>query len=539
MCTNRLGCGVAGSLGRMLALGVALLLCGVCSAGRFVSITVLHTCDLHGHVRPTHDYAGNPDLGGLARCATKIRELRKKADNVLVLDVGDTLQGTPASLLAGGETIVASMNALGYDAWVLGNHEFDWGTAKLAPRILQAKMPVLNADLLPPDDAPAPIREALARVQSFVMREFEGVRVAVIGLNTPGIPGWIPAGKLEGVRFAEPIPTLKRAVRDAQNAGADVLVLAVHQGFRPWGDSEANRINAIASVAPELDVILGAHTHREHESVILDDTLYVQAGYHGITLGEVEIQYDKKRRRVSRRTSRLHRMTKEVRQDPEVLRICKAYLEKAERMLDERIGVAAARFDVKGAPARETAVHSLFFDSIRAALAKRGTKVDAVLHGVLDHDYALSRGPVTMREVWRIVPYENTIVVLEMRAKHLRGILDENAARPRSYKFLGIGGELKAALDFDAEDGKRLVSLTDAKGRAVEPDQRIVVAMNSYDFAGWRSRSPTMQAALEDAATRVEETDLDTRSAVAEFIRARKSVEPHVENGWRTVERGE
>ena len=95
--------------------------------GNTVTISILHTTDLHGHILPTVDYDGHPNLGGLARCATQIRQWQSEAPNSILLDVGDVYQGTEVSLRARGANMIRCLNALRYDAWVVGNHEFDWG----------------------------------------------------------------------------------------------------------------------------------------------------------------------------------------------------------------------------------------------------------------------------------------------------------------------------------------------------------------------------------------------------------------------------
>ncbi len=492
---------------------------------------MLHTTDLHGHIRPTHDYEGNPDLGGLARCATAIRDVRKAQDNVVLVDVGDTIQGTPASLFSEGRMMMRCLNHLNYDAWVPGNHEFDWGADKLAACIAAAEFPVLNADLRIPEGSTKPIHQTLAKTRAYVMLEFDGVKLALVGLNTPGMPSWHTPRRRQAVRFADSVASVQRAVADARDEGADILVLAAHQGFRAWGDDYANQINAISEEVPELHVILGAHSHRMEEGIVLDDALYAQAGYHGITLGRIDIQYDKARSRVSRRSSELLLMDSSVAQDPEILRLCRDDLERADDRLAETLGIAESPFAVDGAPRRETAVHNLFFDSIRSALAERDVRVDAVLHGVLNRDYRLAAGPVTRREVWRIVPYENTVVVLTLDARHLRAILDRNAEKVRSYKFLGIGG-LKVRFNPKADEGERVLSLTRADGAEVQDDERLSIAMNSYDFAGWRHKTEVMKLVLDDPSTSVVETDLDTRTAVEKYIQTNESIAPHTESWW-------
>src|SRR5437762_6497361 len=92
-----------------------------------VRISILHTTDLHGHILPTADYGGNPDRGGLARCVTQIRRWQKENANSILIDIGDVYQGTDLGLRSKGELMIDLFNYLKYDAWIIGNHEFDWG----------------------------------------------------------------------------------------------------------------------------------------------------------------------------------------------------------------------------------------------------------------------------------------------------------------------------------------------------------------------------------------------------------------------------
>src|SRR6266403_3338321 len=129
-----------------LVCGVLILLASRLSA-REVSITILHTCDLHGNVLPTESYEGKTNLGGIARCATVIRQIRAQEKNVLLVDAGDTMQGTPVSFLSDGQVMVKYLNHLHYDSWTWGNHEFDWGLGKLGANAEHAEVPIVVANI--------------------------------------------------------------------------------------------------------------------------------------------------------------------------------------------------------------------------------------------------------------------------------------------------------------------------------------------------------------------------------------------------------
>src|SRR5258708_23524067 len=113
-----------------------------------VCISILHTTDLHGHILPTSDYDGNPDRGGMARCITQIRRWRRKNRNAILIDVGDVYQGTEVSLRNKGELMIDLFNHLKYDAWIVGNHEFDLGIEPFQRALQRSTMPVLAANTL-------------------------------------------------------------------------------------------------------------------------------------------------------------------------------------------------------------------------------------------------------------------------------------------------------------------------------------------------------------------------------------------------------
>src|SRR5204862_923409 len=113
-----------------------------------VCISILHTTDLHGHILPTADYNGNPDYGGLARCVAQIRRWRRQNANSILIDVGDVYQGTDVSLRNKGELMIDLFNHLRYDAWIVGNHEFDWGIETFLNALQRSAMPVLAANTL-------------------------------------------------------------------------------------------------------------------------------------------------------------------------------------------------------------------------------------------------------------------------------------------------------------------------------------------------------------------------------------------------------
>src|SRR6266576_3167722 len=194
-----------------------------------VCISILHTTDLHGHILPTADYNGTPDYGGLARCAAQTRRWRRQNSNSILIDVGDVYQGTDVSLRNKGELMIDLFNYLKYDAWVIGNHEFDWGMEPFTNALQKSAMPVLGANTTldgKPAGSSSDSQHPFGKVQSFIVKEIEGIKVAIIGITTPGMSFWLPRDFTVGTEFQYPVESVRLAIAKANREGADAIVLA-------------------------------------------------------------------------------------------------------------------------------------------------------------------------------------------------------------------------------------------------------------------------------------------------------------------------
>src|SRR5437870_1627876 len=232
-----------------------------------VCISILHTTDLHGHILPTADYNGNSDYGGLARCAAQIRQWRRQNSNSILIDVGDVYQGTEVSLRNKGTLMIDLFNHLKYDAWIVGNHEFDWGVETFLNVLAKSAMPVLAANISLDGAAAGDFRDAkhpFAKVQPYALKEIAGIKIAIIGVATPGMPFWFRPEFIRGFDFRYPVEFVRQAIAKAKSEGANAIVLAGHMGLKPrtGGDDFANNVGSLTTEFPDAAVFIAGHTHQ-------------------------------------------------------------------------------------------------------------------------------------------------------------------------------------------------------------------------------------------------------------------------------------
>ena len=488
------------------AVGWGLLACG--AAAREVPVTLLHTADLHGRmaVLAPSDDADRP-AGGLLRLATLIRKVREDVPRALLLDAGDTLQGSPEGYATRGRMIIEAMERLGYDAWVLGNHEFDWGLPTLARRVEETTLAVLAANIVPLPGTPHP----LPRLRPYSIHEVDGIRVLVVGLTTPGIPNWSLPDLIGTLQFPSGVDTLRRLLPELRAAAPDVWVLVTHQGYRGGFTDHANEVASLIRAFPEFDVIIGGHTHAFVPGQMIGGILYAQAGSHGAVLGRVDLVYDTVQRRVVRKEGRLIPVRADTPEDPEIAQAFGPELDRMRARLRRRIGSLAAPITPRAdAPGQSSAERLL-----RAAIAE-AVDADIVVHGTLS-SAVLQPGPVTEADLWRLVPYENRIGIARLTFRELREILEENLAHRDGRRRMGIAGA-RATIRPDAPEGRRVRALRLPDGRAAHPRRRVRVAFNSYTLASAGGRFPRLRQLAMQPEARFELTEVETRDAVRAYL---------------------
>ena len=462
-----------------------------------VTVSILHTTDLHGHILPTVDYNDHPDLGGLARCATQIRQWQRANPNSILLDIGDVYQGTELGLRTRGATMIRCLNALAYDAWVVGNHDFDWGLEALSDCVALSAMPVLAGNAMMNGKAVGRLDDpagALGRMRPCLVKDVAGFRIAIVSLTTPALATWLPPEDRAGFELLDPVEALRVLMREVAAQRPDAIVLAGHMGLTRR-DDYANRVGALTREFPRLAVYIGGHTHQNHSSETINNVLYTQADHYGIYAGKVDLTFDRATRRLVGRDAVTVRMNRDVALDPLVLSVARAELDAADQILARPIGELAEPFGVTSSFGRPSDIERLIGSAMIAALRKSGVEVDAVVHGLFDDRHPLATGMKTVADAWAVLPYENQVVTLEVSRDDLLALAQDLGASRDLRNLMGV-----RVVASEGPKGIQVDELRASDGSPLPAKPSYRVALNSYDSQSGGQRFPVVAKLVAGAS---------------------------------------
>ncbi|MGI5140778.1 MULTISPECIES: bifunctional metallophosphatase/5'-nucleotidase [unclassified Streptomyces] len=502
------------------------------------SLTVMGTTDLHGHVfnwdyfkdAEYADKAGN--ALGLARISTLVDQVRQEKGhcNTLLLDAGDTIQGTPLTyyyakvdpITAKGGPVhpmAQAMNAIGYDAAALGNHEFNYGIETLRKFESQCDFPLLGANAV---DAKT-LKPAFPPyfVKKFHVPGAPPVKVAVLGLTNPGIAIWDKAYVQGKLAFPGLEEQAAKWVPKLRAMGADVVVVSAHSGTSgnsSYGDQLPYAEDAAANVArqvPGIDAILVGHAHLEipelkvvneqtGKTVVLSEPLcYAER----LTLFDIELVFVKGKWEVESVAASL-RNSNTVADDPKITKLLTDEHTKVVQYVNQVVGKATETLTTVDARYKDAPIIDLITkvqeDVVKAALA--GTEYAAL--PVIAQASPFSRtseipaGNVTIRDLSSLYVYDNTLVAKLMTGAQVRAYLEYSAeyfvqtaagapvdvekltnanGRP-DYNYDYVSG-LQYEIDIAQAAGSRIKNLT-YNGAPLDDARQFVLAVNNYRANG-------------------------------------------------------
>ncbi len=503
-------------------------------AERF-DLIVAATTDVHGRLRGWDYYANAPDSArSLAGAATIVDSLRRAHPNrVVLVDAGDLLQGNPLLFVAAKvapppvHPVMAAMNVMRYDAAVVGNHEFNYGVPLLRAALAQAAFPFLAAN----------VRDAIGQpfVAPFTIVVRGGVRIGIVGATTPGSMVWDRDNLLAArLTVSDIVPAVRAAVAAARRQQAHVIVVLLHAGLNEAStyDTLATGLpseNVAARVAREIDgidLVVFGHSHKFLVDSTINGALLVQPRNWAASVSVASLTVE-----------RVKRSWKVVGHRGQAVVV--AGHQESPAVLAASAGTHRATVAWVNAPSGRTAVRWRA-DSARVAdmpitdlvneVMRRESGADLSVTAAFSLDANLDTGQITIANVSKLYPYENTLRAIRISGAQLRALLEHSARYYRSLTADGHipdGGIIDPAvpgfnfdilsgaeytIDLTRPVGSRITRLA-FRGHAIAPTDSFTLALNNYRHSGGGGYS------MLSGAPVVYQKDVDIRQLVIDEVR--------------------
>jgi len=474
-----------------LMIAAGLVLSTTALAQDKFKLTLLHTNDTHAH----HEPQSNGD-GGVARQAAVLKQIRAEGGNTLLVDAGDRFTGTLFHNYYRGQDNVKLMNALGYDAMALGNHEFDNGLDVLSDFLAGVQFPVLAANLIA-DDMPA-----ASRVMPSATVDVGGQKIGLIGLVTAETPEiTINFPDKEKLQWRDDYAAVVNAEAEKLSAaGVNKIILITHIGLGIDQQTAAQLKN--------VDVIVGGHSHTllsdtykaagEHDyPETIDDAdgnpvYIVQAGDRTRYLGRLNLEFDAEGN-ITRARGDTILLSRYITPDPDVQALLDELAQPINELKQTPVSsqdgatvVSQVMLSNKDCRQSECAIGNLITDALRA---ETGAHIALMNGGGIRAD--IDEGPVTIGEVLSVLPFGNTVATLKLSGEGVLAALENGVSRigagSGTGRFAQVSG-LRYRFDASQDPGSRIVSAelqqADGSYTALDPAAQYSIATNNFMRTG-------------------------------------------------------
>ncbi|MBD3224090.1 MAG: bifunctional metallophosphatase/5'-nucleotidase [Caldithrix sp.] len=530
------------------------------------TLYILHTTDVHGQIYPYDYYHDTPANNSLAHIYNRIVEYRKNHNNVMLLDGGDLIQGSPFShyfnMIENSvlHPIILTMNYMGYDAFAVGNHDIEQGLPVYESLRRQSHFPWLSANGV--------LDDGRTYFEPYTIVKRNGIRVGIIGLTTPAIPMWLDSTLYPGINWKDMVKSAKNYARKLRPK-VDLLVGLFHAGFeeaysagqtKALGLPNENASLLVAKALPQFDIIFAGHSHREVVSsdiqftknnksqhrLELDgkSTLLINSGARAHNLGVTRIILRMEENHSDRWQiiSKAGWLEKVVDFQPSIAikRLLQSHHKKTLTYIRNPIAQTLDTLSSKHARFKDTP----FVELINRAQMHH-TRTDISFAAVFNDRFVLEPGPIRVKDVYNMYWYENFLYTLKMSGKQIKDFLEYSAnyyqlsddtltTNPQMAGFnYDMAEGLQYTIDVSKTPGERISTIIHLKTqKPLNPDSLYTVAMNSYRATGGGGH---LAAAGIQQPSIIYKSTVQIRTILIDYLKNKKIIHARADNNWRII----
>ncbi len=532
------------ALALVMVLGTFVMPVGVFAEGHEITITILGTTDLHANIY-NYSYENGEDVDnlGMAKVYSVIQAIREDNPNALLVDNGDTIQGTILSddlyntRMDLEHPVIDVMNFMGYDSMVLGNHEFNFGVDLVDKIVEEAEFPILGANVKYAESGDY-------LTEPYVIIEVEGVKVGILGLTNPNIPRW-DGPKVTELEFTNPVESVGEHIDQMKEDGADIIIVTAHMGYEEEYAGSGDGAELIIEAYPEIAAVLTGHAHVT-ESQKVGNTLVGGAADAGEQVVRFDFDLVMDGDEWTLADSRVEVIdVVEYPASEELREYAAEYHQNTLDFLVDVIGVVEADFappsEIPGIPEaqiRDTAVIDLINN-----VQLEATGADVAGAALFSPNSNLEAGDVTYADIFGIYKYPNTLIGIEVTGEELKDYMEWSASYYNTYapgdinisfnpNIRGYNYDMFQGVEYKVDvtkpAGERIVDLM-FNGEPLLPEDTLKLAINNYRYGGLKNME------IISGTPYFESDPKSLRSYIADYIAENTPIAPEVDNNWEVI----
>jgi 2',3'-cyclic-nucleotide 2'-phosphodiesterase (5'-nucleotidase family) len=489
--------------------------------GHYLDVQLLGVNDFHGQIDITRKVAGQ-EVGRADYLASFLKEREAENENTLLVHAGDMVgASSPTSALLQDEPTVEIMNELGFDVGTLGNHEFDEGVDEMM-RLINggshpktgefegADFPYVAANVVD-KETQKPI------LPPYTIKKVKGVKIGFIGVVLSDTPDIVTPSGTAGVEFTDETEAINKAAKELKKKGVKAMVVLAHNPVEQssTGEVSGELAEMANTVDDEIDVMFGAHNHRNVNAVV-DHKLLVQAYSYGTAFADVDLKIDRRTKDITEKKAEIvTTFQKGVTPDAKITEILKNAEEQVAPIINEVVGNASKLLSGESTYSGESVLGNIIADSMKE---QTGTDFSFMNPGGIRD--VINPGEVTWGELFNVQPFGNDLVTMTLTGAQIKELFESQWSTGRE-KILQISG-LKATFDMSKPVGERTVSMTKIDGTPINPAAEYTITVNNFMAGGGDGYT----VLLEGKNQTINVTDLD---ALVNYFKKRDTVTGEIE----------